>query len=205
MPPDGTPEDDRVWLARANLAIRTGAYDEAKHWLDACQATRSDDPPVWRARLNWGMATNQVDVVKDAQIHWPDLKSTPAQLHSVNAWLANHRGDFAGERQELEALITVDPSKVTALGRLAELAERDGQPARAAEYRRKQGDVQRLLARSLKLNARKQPFRDAPELARIAEQLGRRFEARAFLTIALSDDPSRDDLRRELQRLTHSP
>src|SRR5262245_27531311 len=27
------PEDDRVWLGKANLAIRTGAYDEASRWL----------------------------------------------------------------------------------------------------------------------------------------------------------------------------
>ena len=30
------PDDDRVWLGRANLAIRSGEYGEAKRWLDAC-------------------------------------------------------------------------------------------------------------------------------------------------------------------------
>ncbi len=34
------PDDDRVWLGRANLAIRTGSYDEAKRWLDACRIKR---------------------------------------------------------------------------------------------------------------------------------------------------------------------
>ena len=48
------PEDDRVWLGRANLAIRTGAYDEAGRWLDACQRRRPEDVPVWRARLRLG-------------------------------------------------------------------------------------------------------------------------------------------------------
>ncbi len=34
------PDDDRVWLGRANLAIQTGAHDEARRWLDACQRRR---------------------------------------------------------------------------------------------------------------------------------------------------------------------
>ena len=42
-------------------------------------------------------------------------------------------------------------------------------------------------------------------MARLAEQLGRRFEARAFLTLAISEDPDRDDLRRDLQRLDSGP
>ena len=35
----------------------------------------------------------------------------------------------------------------------------------------------------------------------MAEQLGRNFEARVFLTVALSEEPERDDLRQNLQRL----
>ena len=38
-------------------------------------------------------------------------------------------------------------------------------------------------------------------MARLAEQLGRKFEARVFLTVAISDEPERDDLRQDLQRL----
>ncbi len=34
------PEDDRVWLGRANLAIRVGAYSDAARWLDACLRRR---------------------------------------------------------------------------------------------------------------------------------------------------------------------
>ena len=30
------PDDDRVWLGQANLAIQAGRYDEAKRWLEAC-------------------------------------------------------------------------------------------------------------------------------------------------------------------------
>ena len=43
-------------------------------------------------------------------------------------------------------------------------------------------------------------MRDAEEMAHLAEQLGRGFEARVFLTLAISDEPEREDLRRELAR-----
>jgi hypothetical protein len=134
------PDDDRVWLGRANLAIRTEDYNEAK----------------------------------------------PAQRHRWNAWLAVHRKDAVAERQELESLVAVDPSAAPALDRLAALATKDGQPGRAAELQGKRAEVDRLRTRYLKLHERTQPIRDAAELARLAEQLGRRFEARGFLTIAIS-------------------
>ncbi len=50
----GDPEDDRVWLGRANLAIWLGQLDEAGRWLDACVARRPEDPAVWSARLDLG-------------------------------------------------------------------------------------------------------------------------------------------------------
>ena len=142
------PDDDRVWLGRANLAIRTGAYDEAERWLDACQQRRPEDVPVWRARLSWGIATNRIDVVQQALTHLPAAESNPAQLHRLNAWLAAQRGDVATERRELELLVAADPADVTALDRLAELAEKDGQPARAAELAA-QESRNRSAARSL--------------------------------------------------------
>ena len=49
-----------------------------------------------------------------------------------------------------------------------------------------------------------QPYRDAMEMGRLAEQLGRRFEAKAFLTIALTVDPKRNDLRVYFDTLAHT-
>ncbi len=43
------PEDDRVWLGKAQLAIRTQAYDEAARWLDDCSKRRPNDAAVWRS------------------------------------------------------------------------------------------------------------------------------------------------------------
>ena len=199
------PDDDRVWLGRANLAIRTGVYDEAQKWLDACLARRPDDAPLWRARLELGMATNRADVVEQANAHLPELESKPNRFHRVKAWLASHHGDVAAERRELAMLIAADPADTVALGRLALLAERDGQVAQAGEFVRQKAAVEQMLARYRKLHDRKQPIRDARELARLSEQLGRRFEARAFLTIAVADNPDRTDLRQHLEELTAKP
>jgi tetratricopeptide (TPR) repeat protein len=199
------PEDDRVWLGRVNLAIRTGAHDEAGRWLDACQRRRPDDVPVWRARLSWGIATNRVDVVQQTLTHLPAAESMPAQLHRLNAWLASKRGDVETERRELERLLVADPADLTAVDRLAQLAEEDGQPARAVELRREKGEIDGLRARYEKLYERKQPIRDAVEMAKLAERLGRECEARGFLTVAISDDPNREDLRHDLERLSQSP
>ena len=51
------PDDDRIWLWKANLAIRTRSYDQAAHWLDLCQKRRPEDPSVWRGRLDLAVAT----------------------------------------------------------------------------------------------------------------------------------------------------
>jgi tetratricopeptide (TPR) repeat protein len=198
------PDDDRVWLGRANLAMRAGDLNEAQRWLDACQRHRPEDVPIWRSRLSWGIATNRVDIVKQAMTHLPDWESSPVGLHRINAWLAVHEGDVAAERRELELLVGADPADIAAVDRLAELALKEGQHAQAAELIRKKAEVVRLRARYLTLHHRMQPIRDAAELASLAEQLGRRFEARAFLTVALSEDPGRDDLRRDLARLNEA-
>jgi enediyne biosynthesis protein E4 len=196
-----SPDDDRVWLGQANLALRTGAYDEAARLLDACQKRRPGDLPVWWARMHWGMAVGQVAAVQESLKQLPVAEATLAQVHEIAAWLFFKRGDVISERRELEHLIAVDPAKLTALDRLAQLAEIDGQPARAAEFRRERAEVRRVRARYEELYERKQPVRNAVEMARMAEQLGRTFEAQAFLTLAIAENPDRADLSRALGRL----
>ncbi len=169
------PNDDRVWLGRANLAIRTGAHDDASRWLDLCENRRPADPAVWRARLSWAFASHRVDVVKQALDHLPAIQSDPAEFHRTNAWLAAERGDVATERQELELLTTAEPADLPALRRLAELAETEGAAKKAADLRKKAAAIDRVRARYLLRHDRQQPIRDAAELAHLAEQLGRSF------------------------------
>ncbi len=194
-------EDDRVWLGWANLASRTGAYEEAEHWLDACLKRRPADIPVWQSRLNLGIASNRIDVVQQALKHLPARDTTPVQVHRVKAWLAAKYGDVDGERSELERLSLADPADMTALDRLAQLADKEGQPAQANNLRRKKAEIEGLRTRYEKLYDRNQPIRDAEEMASLAEQLGRMFETRVFLTVAISEEPERNDLRSSLQRL----
>jgi enediyne biosynthesis protein E4 len=193
------PDDDRVWLGRANLAIRAGDMKDAEQWLNECEKKRPEDRAVWRARLNWAMATERIDAVERALTHLPDVASLSAEQHRINAWLAGHRGDFAKERSELELLLAAEPGDLSAFDRLIDLHKKGGEPALAAEVFQKSNAVRELLGLYKMLHGRKQPIRDAEELARVAEQLGRGFEARGFLTIAVFQEPGRKDLREKLR------
>ncbi len=44
----GDPDDDRVWLGKANLAVWCGQFDEARRWLVLCTRRRPGDVAVWR-------------------------------------------------------------------------------------------------------------------------------------------------------------
>ncbi len=194
------PEDDRVWLARANLAIRARKYDEAKRWLDGCLHQRPEDPAVSRSWLSWAMAVNQLAVVREAAARIPGTDSTPALVARVARWLAARRGDVEAERRALERLLEADPTDFQALDRLTELAVQAGQPDRAESLLRQKAGLQQVQDRYQFLYRRNQPARDAVEMAHLAEQLGQRFEARAFLTMAVFDNPQRGDLRSQLAR-----
>jgi tetratricopeptide (TPR) repeat protein len=54
------PDDDRVWLARAHLALQYGHYNEAQTWLDASLRKRPHDAAVWRAVLQWALAAQKI-------------------------------------------------------------------------------------------------------------------------------------------------
>jgi len=194
------PEDDRGWLGKARLAIRVGSYDEAARWLEACLRRRPDDIPVWRARLDWALATHRLADVRQALGHLPVEESTPAQVQRLTAWLAAHRGDLDSERRALERLVAVDPADFATLDRLVAIAEKEGKADRAGELRRKKTEVDQLQARYEKLDKRNQTMRDAREMASLAERLGRRFEAKVFLTIAIATEPEHHQLRDQLVR-----
>jgi enediyne biosynthesis protein E4 len=195
------PEDDRVWLGKANLATRVGAHDEARGWLDACLRRRPDDVSVWRARLDWAMASDRLEEALEAMRHLPDAAETPARIQRRTAWLAARRGDPQAERSALESLISDAPAEFDAHDRLIALAIGDHRPDLADRLRSRKSEIQGIEARYQTLYRRNLPTRDAEEMARLAEQLGRWFEARGFLTVALAADPGREDLRAALARV----
>ncbi len=198
------PDDDRVLLGRANLAIRSGALEDAARWLDACLRKRREDAAVWRARLDWAMAAGRVDAVRAALEHLPAAESSPVQVRRVAAWLAAREGRPESERRALERLIELAPTDGTAIDRLASLAGPDDSQGRVEELRRCDAETRRLDARFRELYRRNQPIRDAAELGHLAERLGRPFEAEAFLTLAVAANPDRAELRGELARVVRA-
>ena len=194
------PDDDRVWLGRANLAIRdrrptTRPSGGSTPASGAVRRMSRSGPPG----SNWASRpTGSTSCSRPSSICRP-TESTPAQIHRLSAWLSARRGDVESERRELERLVAADPADLTALDRLAQLCgAKPASPLRPLSCCRKKAEIKRLRARYEKLYDRKQPIRDAEEMAHLAERLGRTFEARVFLTLAISEDPERDDLRHEL-------
>jgi tetratricopeptide (TPR) repeat protein len=188
------PDDDRVWLASANLATRLGELAEADAWLRRCARSRPDDLAVARARLDWAMAANRPDAALEALRCLPTESSSPEEVAALRAWFAARRSDNAAESAALEELLALEPSSTLALERLAERAIQDGCLGRARELRdaKAQVDADRERYRRL-LSTPKAPV-DRREAARLAARLGRTYEARGWSgppPLPISRDPFR--------------
>ena len=207
-------DDDRVWLARANLAIRTGQFDRAAEWLDACLRRRPEDPAVWRARLELARATGDLSGVWRALDHLPSAGNSPADVSRLRVWMAASLGNLPAERAALAVLIGHEPGDIAALDRLAELV---GQTGDAAEFNRlRQKKAEMVAARErYRTLLRGDTIGDPAELARLAETLGRPIEARGWALIrdrkvgqrgpsrpvlVFDGNHSRPDARRGLRR-----
>jgi enediyne biosynthesis protein E4 len=199
------PDDARVWLAQATLAVRTGLLAEAKRLLTNCLERSPDDPSVWRARLRCAMAADRSEVVRQALSHLSAGELTPPQTDRVHAWLAASEGDRAAEQQALDRVIAADPGDLSAWKRLADLARQDGQPERAAEIERRSVEIARLNERFRKLYDRNQPIRDSVEMGQVAGNLGHTFVAKVFLTVAAAKSLHPDHARHLLERLSQQP
>ncbi len=150
------------------------------------------------------MAANRVPEAEEALKHLPAERWNPAQAAKLLAWFAARSGAPAAEQKALERLLNADPTDIAARDRLIDLLVKNGQTDLAARERSSKDKIAGLQARYQTLFARNQPRRDAMEMGCLAEQLGRRFEAKAFLSIALALAPQRTDLKRELARLIAS-
>jgi predicted Zn-dependent protease len=190
----GVPEDDRVWLGRANLASWLGQFDEARRWLDACLARRPDDPAVWSARLDLAQSTQDLGEVRRALEHLPASWFTHAEVLRLRGWFAARIGDGALERRELLALTIEEPGDSPAWERLAELALKAGRRDEVAGFRNKKAEMSALRERYAELTKSETRAQHAEELGHLAESLGRRVEARGWSLIGQGRS-SREDLR----------
>jgi tetratricopeptide (TPR) repeat protein len=202
------PDDDRVWLAQARLAMQDGRFDVAATWLDRCLKRRPEDPAVWRARLDRARAVDDLAEARTAVAHLPADLFTEDERLDLRAWFASHRGDAPTERRSLERMIAIAPGETRAFDRLATMSWDAGEKDRAREYRRRKSELDAAKDRYRYLIDGKITPSLFAELASLSESLGRRFEASGWWTLrsafAPADRPAREALAR-LRRPSETP
>ncbi|MFO0951926.1 MAG: FG-GAP-like repeat-containing protein [Isosphaeraceae bacterium] len=193
------PDDERVWLGRARLAIESGRLSEAETWLKRCE-TKNPDAPVWRAVLDWARVAGRPDQAARAlrsleTVNEPDALTDLERL-TWRAWFAERAGDAAAEARALEGLITLAPRDTRWLARLAAV-----EPKAAAKMRERKAEVDRALDEYTQLMARPNPPQSVPELldsARLADAAGRPFDARVWRLAVLRLNPADAEARTRL-------
>jgi tetratricopeptide (TPR) repeat protein len=185
-----SPDDDRVWLGLANLAIRRGRFEEAGEWLARCEQAQPDDPAVLRARLEWAEASGRPDEVPRVAGRLPASAITPGRMLRLQSWLASLSGDRRTERAILERLVALEPSHAAVHERLADLTAQDGDADRVAAIRHRKAAAATALARYKILMEMADLPPHAVELARGAEACGRWIDERAWWRLAARRDPS---------------
>ncbi len=195
------PEDDRVWLGQAVLATRTARYEDADKWFGRCLERRPDDPSVWRARLEWAMAAGRPAEAVETLRHVPTDRVAPDRRLEIRAWLAAQSGDARAEEEALNRALVRVPGDLRRLARLAELAALAGRTDQVAEFRRRKAEIDRAADAYRRVLFTLVPTDRFDELGRLAETLGRWFEARGWWTLALETGASPDAARAALDRL----
>ena len=177
------PDDDRVWLAQANLATQSGRFAEARGWLDRCVERRPADTAVWRARLDWSRAAGNLDEVRRSLTHLNANIFRPEERLSLRAWLASRLGDVKAERLALEDLLVIDQDS-QALERLALLARDAGATAEARDYRRRKAEIDVAKDRYRQRIEESLTPNDFVEMAKLADTLGAAFRGARMVDTA---------------------
>src|SRR5262249_60559684 len=112
-------------------------------------------------------------------------------------------GDPERESRVLEALLERAPGQFPAVERLAELELRAGRAERAAQLRARKAELDwaKIRYEMLVMSPNSEVLHHAPEAARLAEVLGRRFEARALWSLVLEGGTTLTEARAALARL----
>ena len=195
------PDDDRVWLGRADLAIHTAQFGEADIWLRKCLSRRPEDPVIWRRRLEWAMGSDRLTEATEAARHLPFEQFELERLLWFRAWLAAHRGDDNAERSALTWLLECDSGDTKAVARLTELAARAGHKEQLARLRSRKTELDLAIEAYRTLLNAGVPTANFDRLGQLAETLGRWFEARGWWALAGRDSTHADRARATLARL----
>ena len=196
----GDPEDDRVWLGRANLAIWLGQLEEAGRWLDACFAKRPEDPAVCSARLDLARATQDLDAVR--RVAGPSARRAGSSLpRSCGSAAGSPRGPAMNRSNGGSCWHSTaeEPGRYRGLGPAGRAGPvKAGRRDEVEAFRRKKAEMSALRERYAAITEGGTANPHAEELGRLAEALGRRIEARGWSLIH-----QRLAARRELVR--HRP
>jgi enediyne biosynthesis protein E4 len=185
------PNDDRVWLAEAGLAILEGRLDDASKRLDDCLKRRPEDAAVWLARLKLARAKGEVEGVQKALDHLPSDTLLESEALDLRTWIAVRRKDRPDQLRTLERRIEVEPADPGAIEALAILAWESGQKDRANLLRRRKADLDNAKDRYRRLLADRVPTENLEELAHLAETLNRPFEAQGWWSALRKLKPDR--------------
>ncbi len=192
------PDDDRVWLGRANLAIWEGRFDEAARWLDPCLRRRPADPAVWRTCLARARAADDPIALWQGLEHLTTADLEPAEVPAIRAWLASRAGRPDLERPALEERVKLRPEDLASYDRLAALCAATPD---ALRWRDARAEVVRAAARTKELLDGDDPAAHAAELGHLAETLGRRFDARCWWTLHDQANPGGVEAAAAMARL----
>ena len=195
------PEDDRVWLGLAHLAILGGRIEEADSWLRRCLERRPEDPAVWRIRLDWALMKADPADAREAIEHLDDAMFDPADILELASWFALQRGDEERRREAIGGALEHDPSRAALLEQLAFLETRSGSEGRASELRARKAGWEHAFKEYEQLLFDDDPLEHAAELSRLARVLGWPFEADRWARhadgAAVDSGPPRDEVPAE--------
>ena len=190
------------WAGPTSRSVPGNSSRPGRGSTTAC-ARRPDDAAVWKGRLDLAMATGDVAGARKAFERLLPDRVPAAELLAVPAWFAAQSGDSERERQALEELLERAPGRGPAVERLAELELLAGRPDRAAKLRARKAELDRAKTHYeiLITKPSHEAVHFAAEAARLAETLGRSFEASALWSVALERKPGDREASQALARL----
>ena len=186
------PDDDRVWLARAYLATQYGRYPESRRYLDAVHSRRLDRPSRPRAPSCNGPLP---PAIPEEACACAGAGSRPERIAAPEPPVPPRLVRRASQRPGPSDRPSSNSSRsipATPGARSPGLVgDQAGDLDRAAAFRRRQEESLRDKERYRRLMIEDHdpiPRDELHERARLAERLGRWFEAQGWLTLALEHE-----------------